>query len=248
MTSSTEEKIVISFATECFRNVADKDYISARMIYRLGLMEQFQWLALQAIKKYLKSILLYNLRCAKGLNHDLEEALKQVEEIDYLEFDLSEEGRKFITHLNQNAQNRYLEQPSRTLGDELLLLDHTVWSIRRYCKVINYEIASQGENINMLQYELEQIKSDYYKNNPHKFSLIGGYLEEVIKREKSDPERKALVWKNFYFGLRKKQKIKNFTCQLHSVNPPHFRDIRRYEILKRYVHFLWRIRKILEQN
>jgi len=248
MTLSSEEKIVISFATECFRNVADKDYICARMIYRLGLMEQFQWLAMQAIEKYLKSILLYNLRSAKGLNHDLEKALEKVEKIDYLEFELSEEGRKFITHLNQNAQNRYLEHSSHTLEDELLLLDHTVWSIRRYCKVINYEINHNGRTINMLQYELRQIKSDYYKNNPHKFSLIGGYLEEVIKRENSDPERKVLIWKNFYFGSRKKQKIKNFTCQLHSVTPPHFRDIRQYEILKRYIYFPHKIRRILEEN
>jgi len=248
MTLSNEEKIVISFATECFRNVADKDYIAARMIYRLNLIEQFQWIALQAIEKYLKSILLYNLRSAKGLNHDLEKALDKVEEIDYLEFDLLEEGKKFITHLNKNAQNRYLEQCSYALGNELLLLDHTVWSIRRYCTVVNYEINCNGEKINMLPYELKKIKLDYYKNNPHKFSLIGGYLEKVLKREKSDPERKALIWKNFYFGLNRKQKIKNFTFRSRSVNPPHFRYIRGYEILKEYVYFPKRIKKMFEEN
>jgi hypothetical protein len=58
-----EERVIVnSFATECFRNVADTDYVAARMHSRFGLIEQFQWSALQAIEKYLKAILLYNAR------------------------------------------------------------------------------------------------------------------------------------------------------------------------------------------
>ena len=51
---------LINFANRCFRNIADKDYIAARLCYRNGLVPQFHWQALQAIEKYLKAILLIN--------------------------------------------------------------------------------------------------------------------------------------------------------------------------------------------
>ena len=38
-----------SFATECFKNVADEDYIMARAAYRAGLMNHFLWSSLQAV-------------------------------------------------------------------------------------------------------------------------------------------------------------------------------------------------------
>ncbi len=243
-----DEVIVNSFATECFREVADKDYIASRKIYRLGLIEQFQWNALQTIEKYLKAILLYNQVSAKGLGHDIEKSLKRVERINYFELNLSDKERKFITHLNNNAQNRYLEQSSYALGDELLLLDLLVWSVRRYCQVIKHSIKLKGKILDTLPATLSSLTSDYYKENPHKFILIGGYLEQVVKRKKSDPEREALIWENFFFGVRKKKKIKNFTYRGRSVNPPHFRDEARYEILKEFVDFPKRIRRIFENN
>jgi len=58
------------FATRSFRDVADQDYIAARLSYRHGLIPQFHWQALQALEKYIKAILLYNRIKAKDINHD----------------------------------------------------------------------------------------------------------------------------------------------------------------------------------
>lgn len=68
-----------SFASRCFRDVADRDYISARMCYRAGLISQFHWAALQAFEKYYKAILLYNRIKAKNVRHDLSLAQKHAE-------------------------------------------------------------------------------------------------------------------------------------------------------------------------
>jgi HEPN domain-containing protein len=234
-----------SFATECFRNVADADYISARISYRLGLIHQFQWCALQAIEKYLKAILLYNQKSAKGLSHNLEASLERVLSIEAFDIELEEYQKKLIVHLSRNAQNRYLEQHTYTLGEELLHLDSTVWSIRRYCRVLNYEITdTKGEIKNMLELELAKINSEFYKENPHKFLLIGGFLEKVLERKKGDELRKALVWKNFRYGKHRKRVIKNFTFKSVSHIPPHVRRPENFEFLSKYIDFPKRIKNL----
>ena len=48
-----EEKILLNdFATRSFREIADQDYIAARLSYRHGLYPQFHWQSLQAIEKH----------------------------------------------------------------------------------------------------------------------------------------------------------------------------------------------------
>ncbi|OHB98002.1 MAG: hypothetical protein A2W74_02570 [Planctomycetes bacterium RIFCSPLOWO2_12_38_17] len=247
MSTLRESSIVNSFATECFRNVADKDYIVARNTFRLGLIEHFQWNAHQAIEKYFKAILLYNKKSTKGIGHDLSKALRRISTISEFSVNLSDEEDKYINHLNNNAQNRYLEQPSCSFGEDLFLLDMTVWSIRRYCHVINYKMKKiDGTDVNLLPYELKKISHECYKENPYKFR-IGGYLEGVLGRKKTDLERISLTWKNSYFGARRKIIINNFPIYRHAVVPPHFRDERRYHILKDYVDFPGRIRKLFKE-
>jgi HEPN domain-containing protein len=247
---SREERVIVnSFASECLRNVADADYIAARIHYRLGLIQQFQWSALQAIEKYLKSILLYNGRSAKGLSHDLIKALERVESIKEFDIDLEEHERKLIRHLHENGQNRYLEQSSYTIGKELLWLDSTVWSLRRYCQVLNYDVAdTKGKKINMLDLTLKTIRSDWHKKNPHKFRLIGGFLESVLDRKRNDELRQALIWKNFKYGKRKKYAIKNFMQRGYSVNPPHIRDPKQFKIIEKYVDFPKRIQRLFAEG
>ena len=65
-----DKKILINdFAIRSFRDIADYDYISARMAYRAKLLPQFLWLGLQAIEKYLKCILLLNRIKAKIIHN-----------------------------------------------------------------------------------------------------------------------------------------------------------------------------------
>jgi len=46
---SIDDAALNSFAIRSFRDVADFDYIAARMAYRARLIPQFHWSALQAI-------------------------------------------------------------------------------------------------------------------------------------------------------------------------------------------------------
>ena len=51
------EPWVNDFAIRSFRDIADGDYIAARMAYRAMLPVQFLWSSQQALEKYLKCIL-----------------------------------------------------------------------------------------------------------------------------------------------------------------------------------------------
>lgn len=245
-----EQRIILnSFATECFRNVADADYISARVNYRLGLINQFNWSALQAIEKYLKAILLYNQVSVKNLSHNLTKALNKVEGMELFHMEIDDSQRRFIAHLDRIGKNRYLETPSYNDGNELLSLDDTVWSLRRYCRVLNYSLKMlDGEDKCMLNLELSRNLSTLYKDKPHKFRIEGGYLEKVLARKRSDEQRKALVWKNFKYGKRKKNKINNFTLWSSSIKPPHFRRPKHFKLLSEFVQFNKNTKKYLKIN
>ena len=118
--------LFIDFINRSFRDVADLDYISARVCHRLDLKQQFLWASLQATEKYLKAILLYNDRSTKRLGHGIEKAYGRLEQITDIEFDIPKDVQEFIRYLNIQGPNRYFEYPSFTHGTELLLLDKTV--------------------------------------------------------------------------------------------------------------------------
>jgi hypothetical protein len=114
--------LIIDFINRSFRDVADGDYISARVCHRLDLKQQFLWASLQSIEKYLKAILLYNDRSTKGLGHDIEQAYGRLHQIADIKFDIPKDVQEFILYLNVQGANRYFEYPSFTEGRELLLL------------------------------------------------------------------------------------------------------------------------------
>src|SRR5829696_10099637 len=116
------------------RNLADKDYISARMNYKLGLLDQFLWAGMQAVEKYLKGILLFNNESTLHLSHGISQAFQKVLAIKGNEFGFASGLDKFIGYLNDYGNNRYWEFPTHTSGLELRDLDLAVWNIRRYCQ------------------------------------------------------------------------------------------------------------------
>ena len=154
----SKQALINDFATRSFRDVADQDYIAARLSYRHALYSQFHWQSLQALEKYLKAILLYNRVKAKDISHDLNKAIKKTEK---LPFPLKRSPRtdEFITHLSNFGRFRYLESSFSIQGFKLAELDQAVWEIRRYCKVLDYEMTHpSGHVTNMLSHELEAIE------------------------------------------------------------------------------------------
>ncbi|WP_018416353.1 HEPN domain-containing protein [Teredinibacter turnerae] len=235
MLPEKDQRILNGFACECFLDTADFDYVSARASYRMGLIQHFQWNALQSIEKYFKAILLFNGKSSKNLGHNIEKAHRRVRTIETFDIPLKESSIRLMSELNRFGENRYLERESHTKGNELLTLDLTVWSIRKYCQVLDFEVTlPSGKRRNILREKLIEIESKMYKENPSKFKLIGGKLESIINRPREDLLRQNLIWKNFYYGKRTKKKVKNFKCNMYSVYPPHIREPEKIELLKKY--------------
>lgn len=205
------------FATRSFREIADQDYIAARLSYRHGLYPQFHWQSLQAIEKYLKAILLYNRIKANDINHDLDRAIKHTKMLPF-EICQSESTEKFIKQLSYFGRFRYLESSYYLHGPKIVELDKTVWEIRRYCTVLNYELKMlDGVTKNMLSLEMEKIKNSE-KEPPHKFKIHGGLLEKIVDKV-DHPSRKALVWQNAFFGKVTRNTVRVPT-PMHAVNSP----------------------------
>src|SRR5207249_2979149 len=122
------DRHINGFATQSFRDQADRDYIAARLACRAELMPQFLWASQQAVEKYLKAILLYNRIPVHKLTHDLSVLLQLTEKLPPTPFtiDLSVRSRKFIDHLSIYGQNRYIERPYHVNGHILVDLDLTI--------------------------------------------------------------------------------------------------------------------------
>jgi hypothetical protein len=213
-----KEILLNDFAIRSFRDVADYDYICARMAARTMLIPQFLWLALQAIEKYLKCILLLNRIPAKQIGHKVGFGLSHARKNVPFEIRLSNGSEELIEHLDTYGRFRYLETPFHVFGLELPQLDRTVWEIRRYCTIINYCLKlNDGSTKEMLQLEIEKIKKSESKPPQH-FRVHGGFLEKIID-DKKNPAREPLVWQNLYYGRRPKKNIQLVKFS-HSTNSP----------------------------
>jgi HEPN domain-containing protein len=192
-------------------------YISARLSYKNGLYPQFHWQSLQALEKYLKAILLYNRIKATDINHDLEKAIKYTEKLPF-KIQRSESTNNFIKHLSIFARFRYLESSYSSYGPKIVELDKAVWEIRRYCKVIDYDMNLSDGKKNMLEIEIRTI--DYYTNNqpPTNYKILGGLLEKIVEDPKHT-SRKALIWQNAFFGKKYRKRVRVPTPFL-GVNAP----------------------------
>ena len=201
------EALLNDFATRSFRNVADYDYIAARLSYRHGLIPQFHWQALQALEKYIKAILLYNRIKAKNINHDLEAALKHTKKLPF-DMALSPSTTELIKHIGNCGRFRYLETSYFTHGPKLVQLDRAVWEIRRYCRVIDYELTlADGSTKNMLSVEGDRIERSV-DQSPHTFRIIGGELEKILQK-KEHTARSALIWQNGFFCNKTRKSVKS---------------------------------------
>ncbi len=213
-----KEILINDFATRSFREVADYDYIAARMAYRAKLVPQFLWSSLQSIEKYLKCILLLNRIKARSVGHDLSTALDLLKKHAPFELRLQKPSLDLIAHLDTYGRFRYLETPFHVMGLEIMQLDMAVWDIRRYCQVLDYEISlPNGEKKQMLDIEIRTIVHSETKP-PQSYSLIGGALEKIIA-DKTHPAREPLLWQNLFFGQRARKRVR-LRRYMHTTNSP----------------------------
>ncbi len=202
-------------ASDIFRKQADCDYVAARSNFKLQLRQQFLWSAQQAIEKYLKAILLFNGRSARyksdgktEFGHNLCALMDEVKKIEIFSFELDPFQDQFIEYLAKQGTNRYIVTTAYNSGDELEDLDSTVWHIRRYCQYMADRGIGCKEHVpGMREAVVAAALNPSHKLNPQKFTLFAGQLEKILKRAKTDPARKALVWANLFYGARKRKAV-----------------------------------------
>jgi HEPN domain-containing protein len=104
------------FAYRCFRDIADQDYIAARLAYHHYLPEPSLWQSQQAIEKYLKCILLLHRIPATKVFHNLAEALTLTQQITDPAINLTSATNDFISHIDVYGTDRYLTNSSVSLA------------------------------------------------------------------------------------------------------------------------------------
>jgi HEPN domain-containing protein len=232
------EILINNFAIRSFREIADQDYIAARLSYRAQLVPQFLWQGLQALEKYLKCVLVLNRVKAKN-GHDLNELLEAWKKAGKFEIRISEESIKFIAYLDKYARFRYYETPYYTRGYELTSLDRAVWEVRRYARVLDYKLKDlNGQEVDLLSLELEA-NERAERQSPQDCRLIGGILEKIIDTP-DHPSRQGLIWCNLYFGKSKRKIVsyRNFSSAGNSplsLHPEILDEVIKYVFLPKDV-------------
>ena len=227
------DSLLNDFAIRSFRDVADHDYIAARLAYRANLFIQFHWSSLQALEKYLKTILLLNRIKAKDVGHDLELALNRAERLPF-KIRLTAPSERFVRHLDTVARFRYLESSFHVFGPKMVNLDRAVWEVRRYCRVLDYRIpSSENGQRSALDLELRRIV-DAESHPPQRFRVNGGVLEKIID-DPAHPAREPLLWKNLFFGKRVRRKVR-MRVPAHATNAPLSLNPELLDEVLKYVH------------
>jgi HEPN domain-containing protein len=235
-----EREIFSSYVSEVFRDQADRDYVAARALFRLGLYQQFYWSALQAVEKYFKGTLLFTGRPIHRYSHDASKAMQKVANCSEIGAAFPADVVEFIEELTVQGQNRYLEHTLYSEGPVLLRLDRTVWSVRRFCRDFLI-LPGDDEKYGTTESE-ERLRHSQEADprNPTRFKLPGGYLERLIGGKRSST-RAALVWKNPFYCLRKRDTLRNYPVPISYHNPIHVMMPEILPILEKLVPFRGKI-------
>lgn len=223
------------FALRCFRDIADGDYIAARMAYRADLIPQALWASQQAIEKYIKCVLLLRRIEWNESSHALVKPLEKLEKQFALR--LTVDARDFIKYLDTYGTDRYFALPYYAEGQEIVKLDKTIWQMRRYC--IPYSPGKTPKGTPIIELDLKRIE-DAERRHPRLYRpLVPGPLDDVIQNDKH-PARAALIWNNLYFSKSRRQCVRMAPCSQWANSPlalyPHILDeVSRYVFVPKSV-------------
>lgn len=170
------------WAFSSFRDVADGDYIAARMAYRAQLPVQFLWASQQALEKYLKCILFIRRISAPQLKHDLKPALDLIEAHD-VGLHLTERSRTLLDHIDGVGRYRYMEASFFVDWRWIVSLDQAVWELRRFCT-----LDPKATSATLVEGQWAP-----------RVRIVGGHLEKILAKHEN-PAREPLLWHHGYFG------------------------------------------------
>jgi hypothetical protein len=221
MDSSTLPRVnaqLDNFAIRSFRDIADGDYISARMAFRARLLTQCLWASQQTIEKYLKCILLLNRIPANDIKHDLTEAQTRIADSRGVNLGLCTRSVTFIEHIDLCGRFRYQEISHYAFSDHLIDLNRLVWELRRFC--IAADVPPRGSLQHGKAVEIIRIP--------------GGRLEKIIEGPTNET-RKALLWQNAFFGRKSRKKIR-MERWMSATNAPLYLHPEILDEVLRYVY------------
>jgi hypothetical protein len=231
MAALTLDQKINHFAYTCFRDVADGDYIAARMALRAGLVSQYLWASQQAIEKYLKCILILNRvpRPDPDLRHDLERALALARSSVSPQIELTKPTSEYIDRIDSFGRFRYQEISQTLWSTEIIPLDRTVWELRRYCATDD---------------EPKRLKLREGVVAPR--VRLNGFLEKVLARKQTDAARKALTWQNGFFGNRRRKTV-SLALSIRAINTPLFTFPEILDEVLKYVYVPADVQKAFRQ-
>ncbi len=196
---------------ELFVRTADENYIAARWCAAQRLNADFLWLAVHALEKYLKAVLLANNRSSKGYGHAIDRLYDEVKGFagDLLPNRLSRppdldiyhwqerSADEFVRHLldNGNADNRYAIYGYATSSQDLHMLDQMVFAVRRLvCELDERMFPGTDPKLPTVTYR------EILTRQPRWFSSVGLPLDKVINAREDSPKRRAALNLNLEFA------------------------------------------------
>jgi HEPN domain-containing protein len=203
--------------------IAQQDYLSARLNYLSGFPRQFQWSGSQALEKVLKAIcLLHRINTIK-IGHDLKSLLDCLK--PHLEFIhpiwkeaiedtserfrlLSQEGlTAFLERFGTLSNDRYGTSVLDSDGADLMKLDCTMWYFLSYFQSFN---VTRFEVQKMIITESNRVsKIQHYVSE----GIIGGdnanYLSRLYRKSitVNMSHREILFESNLFFHKKKEELI-----------------------------------------
>lgn len=117
-----------------------------------------------------------------------------------------------MEYVNEQGPNRYLGYPAQLKEHSLLGLDRTVWHLRRHCFTRQPGAGFAAD--------VAALKSEPLEHRLE-FKIPGGRLEKILAKQ-SD-KRRQLVWKNFWFGTRRRRRIAKFPGRMAWRRPIHLK-------------------------
>ena len=208
-------------ARRLFTDTADDNYIAARWCYQEALNVDFFWLAVHALEKYMKAILLINRQSAATFTdengnkpcygHDITLLYSQVSELTgaLLPGNLEQPSNLNITHWRNetpeqfvqrlldygNADNRYMIYGFVIRPEDVHKLDRMVFVLRRLSVPLDaYYLGEPGKRADVGTY------GDVLARSPSHWCSLGGPLDKAINNGRGESLRHMVLNLNMAFA------------------------------------------------
>lgn len=184
---------------------------------RSRLAGPFLWSAEQAVEKYLKCILMLNREKTNDLSHDINSALRLINDTLPFKVILSGDEQALFNHLAEWDGDRYLIASFTSFDIEVLQLDKLVWKLRQYCRPLDVMHYADTPSEEVLLNNVSRLEAGL-NGSAKAGHIAGGVLENVLTDTKHSAHD-ALVWKNLHYSLITRNRV-TFVIGFQAVNSP----------------------------